>query len=343
MTPELDRHLARTCWHMVAHRSELAHDRDFVRLEWLLGDLVLYNDKGDVIAFDNVCPHRGARFFLEGQGNAPAVCPYHGWGYRGGKLRIPRPETFPACKLAQVDLNRFHLAWCGDFAFVAIAPASSLPDQLGDLAPILAGISATIDRQRHRDSYTYEAPWRVAVENALEPDHVAMVHPDTLDTLGLQDLHNTVHGPNSMLRATIGAERMARRLRRIRRFFATDVEEPGYTAIFIYPFACLTTTFGYTFAVQNFMPARTGHTHFTSRLFSAHVAPGGEAVTDTFFASVAEMNRTVFAEDHAICRRVDPDFPLEGPNQLLSSSEVAIAHFRRNIEAARRTALLQPC
>lgn len=341
MTMALDRHLARTCWHMVAHRSELAHDRDFVRLEWLLGDLVLYNDKGDVIAFDNVCPHRGARFFAEGQGNAPAVCPYHGWGYRGGKLRIPRPDTFPACKLARIDLNRFHLAWCGDFAFIAVAPSLSLPEQLGGLAPLLAGMSATIDRPRDRDGYTYEAPWRIAVENALEPDHVAMVHADTLDTLGLEALQNTVHGANSVLHATVGAPRMARRLARLGRFFP-QVDAPGYTAIFVYPFAFLTTTFGYTFAMQNFMPARNGQTHFTTRLFSAGVAPGAEALTDPFFASAAAMNRVVFAEDHAICRRVDPEFPLDGPDRLLSSSEVAVAHFRHSIAAAQ-AALLQPC
>ena len=334
--PALDRHLARTCWHLVAHRSELARDRDFMRFEWVLGDFVLYNDKGEVIAFDNVCPHRGARFFLEDSGNAPAMCAYHGWSYRGGQLRIPKPETYRPCDLAGARLNRFQTAWCGDFLFAAVAPESDLETQLGDLGPALAAISADIDRRRDMHSYRYQCPWRVAIENALEPDHVHMVHPETLGQLELDGGRDSFHGYNSVLRAGIRNERMTRRLTKLRRFFDVRAADEGYTAIHVFPFAFVTSTFGYSYALQTFLPSRSGSdTHFATRLLSARlVGAAAGPITEQFFESVAQMNRQVFEEDHAICRRVDPAFPLDGPNRILSSGERKVRHFRQSIAAA---------
>jgi phenylpropionate dioxygenase-like ring-hydroxylating dioxygenase large terminal subunit len=335
MAPAVDSHLARTCWHLVAHKSELARDRDYVRLEWVLGELVLYNDKGDVIAFDNVCPHRGARFFQGESGNAPALCAYHGWSYRGGRLRVPRPETYRPCDLAAARLNRFQVAWCGDFLFAAVAPEADLPSQLGDLAPTLAAMSRDIDRRRDVHGYRYECPWRVAVENALEPDHVHMVHAETLGLLELDAGRNSFHGRNSVLRATIRNERMTKRLAKLRRFFDVPAAEDGYTALFVFPFVFLTTTFGYSYALQTFLPSRSGaDTHFTTRLFSARLSSeAAEAITEPFFSSVASMNRTVFEEDHAICRRVDPSFPLDGPDRILSAGEQKVGHFRDSVAA----------
>ena len=336
MTPAANADLATAYWHLVAHRSEVAADRDFVRLEWPLGELVLYNDKGTLIAFDNVCPHRGARFFLDDRGNAPALCAYHGWSYRGGKLRVPKPETYRPCDLAAARLRQYRLEPCGDFLFASIAPRTDLTTQLGDLAPTIAAVSADIDRVRDVNAYTYACPWRVAVENALEPDHVHMVHPDSLGLLDLEPGVNSFHERNSLLRAGIGNARMSRRLTSMRRFFDIRAAEPGYIAMYLFPFGFLTSTFGYSYALQTFMPARDGATtHFASRLLTARLASSGmEPLVEPFFKSVAAVNRQVFAEDHAICRRVDPAFPLDGPGRILSASEAKVRHFRDSLASA---------
>lgn len=54
--------LVRSYWHPVAHISELANNRDFVLFEIQDFEVVVINDKGNFVAFDNLCPHRGARF-----------------------------------------------------------------------------------------------------------------------------------------------------------------------------------------------------------------------------------------------------------------------------------------
>lgn len=340
ISPETDRHLARSCWHLVAHRSELLADRDYVRLSWVLGDLAVFNDKGSIVAFDNLCPHRGARIFREVGGNAPAVCAYHGWSYRGGRLRIPKPQSYHPCDLAAARLNEMSVAWCGNFLFVAVAPAEELEAQLGGTWPVLEGISRDIDRRRDVNAYAYECPWRVAVENALEPDHVQMVHPETLGQLQLTEARNAYSGRNSVLSAEIGNARTARMLRSMRRLFDIGHQREDYLAVHVFPFAFVTSTFGYSYALQNFMPARDPcRTHFSSRLLTSRLASqAASQATEAFFASVAEINRQVFAEDHEVCRHVNAEFALDDPARIFSATEDKVRHFRDSVLAAKRDA-----
>ncbi len=320
--------LARNCWHLVAHRCELANDRDFARLDWPLGELVLYNDKGTIIAFDNVCPHRGARFFLDCAGNAPALCPYHGWSYRGGKVRIPRPENYQPCDLAAARLNQYSVEWCGDFLFVGCDSKISLAAQIQETWPLLAGMSADIAHPHDLLTEGLQCPWQVAVENALEPDHVAMVHAETLGRLDLININDEYFGCNSRLTASIGNPRQARALSAMDRFFDLRHQHRGYQALYLFPFSFVTSTFGYTYALQSYMPSKNGaQTHLRSRMFTARTTMPA-SVTEQFFTSAAAVNRQVFQEDHEICRRVDPAFPFAG---ILSSSEAKIRHLRTSL------------
>jgi phenylpropionate dioxygenase-like ring-hydroxylating dioxygenase large terminal subunit len=51
-------------WHLGAHQSDLAKEGDFIKFQLMTRTVVLYNDGADIIAFDNICPHRGTKFFL---------------------------------------------------------------------------------------------------------------------------------------------------------------------------------------------------------------------------------------------------------------------------------------
>lgn len=331
-TFDLEAHLARTCWHLLAHRSELAASGDFLRFDWPLGELALFNDEGEIIAFDNLCPHRGGRFFTEAGGSGRAICPYHGWAYRGGKVRPARAELFDACVVENARLNTFHTAWCGDFLFAGVEPATSLEIQLGAMAETLAAISRQISGRRDLNTFAFEASWRVAVENALESYHVPSVHGSTLAPLVLTDEAESFVGFNSDYRARVGSARTERGLKGLRRFFDIDFQFEGYMALHVFPFAMISSTFGYSYALQTFLPtAEAGRTHFTSRLFTARAAPGCEPIVDPLFESAAAMNRQVFEEDHAICRRVSPRYDLDAPDRIFGASEERARRFWLNL------------
>lgn len=330
----LENKLSRHYWHMIAHRTELPANNDFLVLKWAHGDIVVFNDADDLIVFDNLCPHRGTRFFIEPAGNAPAYCPYHGWSYRNGEVRVPNPERFKPCDLTRARLNKFQVDWCGDFLFFAIEPCMSLVDQLGETTTTLEDISFNISGRSDLNQYDFECNWRIALENALEPYHIDLIHTDSLGVLKLQDGENKFYGLNSEWRAEVGDERLAKRLKTMRRLFSIDFQYEGYLSLYIFPYAMLSSTFGYSYSLQNFFPsAQAGHTHFASRLLTVPTPAASVAATSVFFESTAKVNRQVFNEDHDICRRVSLS-ALE-THDILSETEEKVRHFRNALQQVR--------
>jgi nitrite reductase/ring-hydroxylating ferredoxin subunit len=334
MTP-LEASLARDWWHLVAHRNELRDSGDYVRLQWPLGDLLLYNDAGEVIATDNVCPHRGARFFTDQSGCAPMVCPYHGWRYRDGGIRAARKPEFNPADLQGLDINRRPTAWCGDWLFVGVSPKQTLAQQLGQFADVLAGVSADIERRQDFNAHLWESDWRVAVENALEADHVAMVHPGSLAPMALGEGQFEFEGASSLWRTEVNNESMAKRLSGLRRMFDTPHANEGYINLHVFPFAMIGSTYGYSYSLHIFAPTGEAHrTHFSSRLYGARVMDGKAPLLQGFFEGGAQLNRQVLGEDHAICRRVSSDFDLASPSRVYAASEARLRWFQQALRDA---------
>ncbi|HWI87125.1 MAG TPA: Rieske 2Fe-2S domain-containing protein [Sphingomonas sp.] len=292
-------------WHPVCHRSEVANARDFVRLEACGEELVVFNDGSDVVVFDNLCPHRGARIFDGHSGNARFLCRYHGWSYAGGKIFTGARDDIVVTPGA-LCLRTYASAWVGDFLFASKRPKRDLADQLGDLWPVLERVSRSCAARADINAYTFEADWRIAIENALEPYHVGVIHGDSLDTLDLQPGTNRYSGANSVWETTLGNDRMARQLNRLAPMFDLQWQYQGYWSVFLFPFSMISSTWGYSYSQQNFFPsAEPEKSSFLSRLYSARLKPAVKPeVLAGFFASTSEMNRRVFEEDHAICKRV---------------------------------------
>ncbi len=327
----LDSSLLREYWHLMCHRRELPAKGDYLRFQTAVGDIVVFNDGKDLVAFDNRCPHRGARIYDGASGNQAASCKYHGWTHDAGIMIIPEREKFAHCDLSAARLRQYDVDWCGDFLFVGIQPRAALYEQLGDAAEIIENISFNIDARADVNQYTYECYWPLAIENALEPYHISMIHPETLATLGLEDGENTFMGINSVWKAPIGNARVKRQLQGLKRFFAIDFAYEGYFSLYLFPFTMLSSTFGYSYSLQHFFPATEGghETHFNSRLLTAPVVDErAAAMLAALFDSTAQVNRRVFEEDHEICKRMPADSWSAEPLRFASANEVKISHFR---------------
>jgi hypothetical protein len=126
----------------------------------------------------------------------------------------------------------------------------------------------------------------------------------------------------------------------LRRLFDVEFQYPGYMSIFMFPFSMLSSTFGYSYSLQNFFPsAHSERTHFNSRLLTSRAASGVDAeVLESFFSSTAQVNRQVFEEDHAICRRLRSDTWSSEPLKYSASREAKLLHFRRSYTEAMREA-----
>ena len=94
-------------WHLACHKNELKNNNDYVRFNTQFGDVTIFNDYGELIAFDNLCAHRGASIFLKNYGNNEFKCPYHNWIYKKGKIFIPKKTSYILKEEPQI--NRYEL------------------------------------------------------------------------------------------------------------------------------------------------------------------------------------------------------------------------------------------
>lgn len=103
-------------WYPVA-RSDSVEEGKIHKIRLLREDLILWRAQGHVLAWQDLCIHRGTRLSLGKVENETLVCPYHGWVFnKGGQcVRIPaHPEQKPPSK-ARVKRyqaeEKFGLVW----------------------------------------------------------------------------------------------------------------------------------------------------------------------------------------------------------------------------------------
>jgi phenylpropionate dioxygenase-like ring-hydroxylating dioxygenase large terminal subunit len=328
---EAELHFWDNYWHLICHRSEVSSARDFLLLNVNGEEVAVFNDGASVIAFDNLCPHRGARIFTESFGNAPFLCPYHGWSYSKGRLFFGRRDQFKACAGTEPWLPTYKSSWVGEFLFISKAAEHSVEEQLGETYEIIKDISDNIDYRYDFNSYEYECSWQIAVENALEPYHVSSIHPKSLGTLQLGDGENTYYGENSIWRTSVGDTRMEKTLNKFSNMMDLKSRHDGYMNIYVFPFSMISSTFGMSYSIQHFLPSRERRkAHFISRLFPSRLKPDAKTgLFEDFFSSTAQMNRQVFSEDAAICSRVPVSSWSPQAPSFYADSEERLVHFRR--------------
>lgn len=103
-------------WHPVASLEDLTDGRVFA-LRLLDEDIVLWRGSDQVMAWQDLCLHRGTRLSLGKVADSQLICPYHGWTYdpSGRCVRIPaHPNQIPPAKAVaktyQVQ-ERYGLIW----------------------------------------------------------------------------------------------------------------------------------------------------------------------------------------------------------------------------------------
>jgi phenylpropionate dioxygenase-like ring-hydroxylating dioxygenase large terminal subunit len=329
-----DRGLWKNYWHLLCHRSEVKNGRDFVRFDVAGEEVVAFHDGSETIAFNNLCPHRGARIFDGPSGNAPFVCRYHGWSYSKGKVFVADKEQFAHCDLSSLKLETLKTAWVGDFLFVSTTPIYSVETQLGSVAQLIHAISSDICERSDLNTYEYKCIWQIAVENALEPYHVNTIHPKTLNLLKLSHGRNEYHHVNSVWYSELDNQKSAKRLTRISKLFALNFQHLGYLNIYLFPFSMISSTFGLSYSIQNFFPSmHENQTHFTSRLYQSHLKPDvNPALLEGFFSSTAEQNRQIFKEDMEICSRIPARSWAIDALKIFANDEERIQHFRKTYQ-----------
>ncbi|MFO0995257.1 MAG: aromatic ring-hydroxylating dioxygenase subunit alpha [Alphaproteobacteria bacterium] len=158
--------------------------------------VVVRGADGALRAFHNVCRHRGAKLFAEGEGRCSAiVCPYHAWTYQLDGALAGAPGFGDGIERGALGLYSLHVdVWQG-LVFVAIDPdVPSLLDWLGSAPAICRDFPLAPDMD-YFGSFTVEgdANWKTYCDNTVEGYHLATVHPRLARAVVAKDISITGH------------------------------------------------------------------------------------------------------------------------------------------------------
>jgi phenylpropionate dioxygenase-like ring-hydroxylating dioxygenase large terminal subunit len=159
-------------WHAVA-RAAAVPENEPLGVELLGRGVVLWRSDAGIVAWEDLCIHRGAKLSLGKVANGCLSCPYHGWIYNaaGQCIRIPaHPEQAPPPRARAKTFfcqERYGLVW------VALEePAADVPDFPEWDQPGY--------RQFVRGPFRIKAQGPRIVENFLDLAHFFIVHPGLL-------------------------------------------------------------------------------------------------------------------------------------------------------------------
>jgi phenylpropionate dioxygenase-like ring-hydroxylating dioxygenase large terminal subunit len=159
-------------WHVVARSSDVSAGAP-VAVRLLDEDLVLWRAGERVLAWRDLCVHRGARLSLGTVRDGTLACAYHGWTYDpdGRCVRFPaHPEQRPP-GTARAHVHRA----VERYGWVWVTLGS--PD--GDVAPFAQWDDARF-RKVHCGPYRVRASGPRVVENFLDVAHFPFVHEGLL-------------------------------------------------------------------------------------------------------------------------------------------------------------------
>lgn len=190
------RHIFESTWVFVGLESQAPRPNDYFA-SWIgRCPVVVTRDRtGKLHCVINSCSHRGAAVFPTEQGNRRYhACPYHGWVYdSSGKCVDIKDEDAGAYSDAFRQQNHDLVAvpqfesYRG-FLFASLsADVPSLAEHLGDTRVFLDMIADQgpqgVEFVPGSVSFTYDANWKMQVENGMDLYHFTSTHPSYIGIL----------------------------------------------------------------------------------------------------------------------------------------------------------------
>lgn len=174
-------------WIFFDLKSSFLKPNDFVLKDIVGTPVVVHNVDGELIAYENTCPHKQAQLQWETRGRRPIACRFHGWmfGKDGKPKNIPHYDDrykLSEGPLEKVCLRMFSVAIVGEIVFINL---SSKPKPIeGQFEPSmldrLKALSAHFDKDVLRTQIRIHANWKLPMEVIRDEIHPQFLHARTL-------------------------------------------------------------------------------------------------------------------------------------------------------------------
>ena len=192
------KHIFEGNWVYLAHESQIPEINDYFTTYIGRQPIVITRGKdGTLNAMINACAHRGATLCRKKHGNKGSfTCPFHGWTFsNAGKLLKVKDEKTTEYPVqfntgGSHDLKKVaRFESYKGFLFGSLkAEVQPLEDFLGETKVIIDQIvdqaPEGLEVLRGSSSYTYDANWKMQMENGSDGYHVSSVHWNYAATMG---------------------------------------------------------------------------------------------------------------------------------------------------------------
>ncbi|SMC38629.1 SRPBCC family protein [Novosphingobium sp. B1] len=157
--------------------------------------MVSRDGEGALGAFVNSCPHKGARIAQTWSGNARVhVCPYHSWTFDSAGRNKAIKWKKAGCYPQEFDGTSHDLAALPHFAEYRgflfgslVADVMPIEDYLGEASKLLDLVADQseegVELVPGRVTFTYDANWKLQLENCADAYHFTSAHPSYIRIL----------------------------------------------------------------------------------------------------------------------------------------------------------------
>ena len=306
-----------------------------------IGGISLLVRRGEqrVQAFQNVCSHRHS-VILCGTGSADLRCGYHGWTYDdvGTPVGLPGNRTnfgLSDEEKSALRLRGFLVKSVGRFLFVRIAPQGpTVEEYLGPaICQLLQRISDGCAPAFAHGSEGWNANWKLAVENTLEPYHAGFVHGESLahkidvtqHAADLSTKHTTSTHP--LTEADAAWWKKVRRLTGWNPFWDVDY----YIHAVIFPNLCIAVHRGILASIQVFYPVSptTCDLKFRQLVTKVDAESGKSHWRAAFEHEMHAFNTRVLSEDRGVVEACQLGVGQASRNALLARVECRVTEFQK--------------
>ena len=172
-------------WQMACREEEIPNPGDFYTYDIADDSIsVVRRLDGTIVAYHNVCPHRGRRL-TSGCGKMGKFhCKYHGWQWNlDGKPTevVDRDDWGGLLRDEEITLHAVKVASWSGWVFINMDPdAASLEDFLGEAKTRLDPYEIGKMRYVWRKQITLPCNWKTAQEAFMEGYHVQTTHRQLL-------------------------------------------------------------------------------------------------------------------------------------------------------------------
>jgi phenylpropionate dioxygenase-like ring-hydroxylating dioxygenase large terminal subunit len=207
-------------WQYVGWIGDVREPGDYLTADVLdQSVVVLRATDGGLRGFHNVCQHRAHRL-LAGKGHVSSiVCPYHAWRYAldGSLVSARGLEKSPGFAHCDIHLAPVRVEVLADkFVFINLDPgAQPLAQLAGGLERELRseipdfGLLGKVPRRPQSDArlptdeVTYEANWKIVIENCLECYHCRPLHPSFRRLIDMDGIRVRAHDLWASMKGTL--------------------------------------------------------------------------------------------------------------------------------------------